>query len=89
MAVRAGRRGLTNLRVVRMDARPLIHLMSAPQSLSACHIYFPDPWPKERQVKNRLFTSLLAQGLARVLRPTAPLFIATDVRVDERQQFPG
>src|SRR5271155_853951 len=27
MAVRAGRRGLTNLRVIRMDARPLVHLM--------------------------------------------------------------
>src|SRR5260370_34371235 len=80
MAVRAGRRGLTNLRALRMDARPLVNLMLAPRSLSACHIYFPDPWPKERHAKHRLFTPILAEGLARVLRPDAPLYVATDVR---------
>ncbi len=88
MAVRAGRSRLTNLRVLRMDARPLIHLMLAPRSLSACHIYFPDPWPRERQVKHRLFTPMLAQGLARVIRPDASLFIATDVRDYASAIFP-
>jgi tRNA (guanine-N7-)-methyltransferase len=88
MAVRAGRRGLANLRVLRMDARPLVNLMLAPQSLSACHIYFPDPWPKERHVKHRLFTRILVQGLARVLRPDAPLYIATDVRDYAAAIFP-
>lgn len=79
MAVRAGRRGLTNLRVLRMDARPLVHLMLAPRSLSACHIYFPDPWPKERHVKHRLFTTAFAHALKRLMTPDAPLFVATDV----------
>ncbi len=88
MAVRAGRLRLTNLRVLRMDARPLIHLMLEPRSLSACHIYFPDPWPKERQIKHRLFTPMLAQGLTRVLRSDAPLFIATDVRDYANAIFP-
>ena len=88
MAVRAGRRGLTNLRVLRMDARPLVNLMLAPQSLSACHIYFPDPWPKERHVKHRLFTPALVRGLTRVLRPAAPLYIATDVREYAAAIFP-
>ena len=88
MAVRAGRRSLTNLRVLRMDARPLVNLMLAPQSLSACHIYFPDPWPKERHVKHRLFTPALVHGLTRVLRPAAPLYIATDVREYAAAIFP-
>jgi len=88
MAVRAGRRGLTNLRVLRMDARPLVNLMLAPHSLSACHIYFPDPWPKERHVKHRLFTSHLVQGLIRVLRRDAPLYVATDVRDYAAAIFP-
>jgi tRNA (guanine-N7-)-methyltransferase len=79
MAVRAGRRRVTNLRVLRMDARPLVHLMLAPHSLSACHIYFPDPWPKERHVKHRLFTPAFAHGLKRALGQGAPLFVATDV----------
>jgi tRNA (guanine-N7-)-methyltransferase len=80
MAVRVGRRGLTNLRVVHMDARPLIHLMLPAGSLSACHIYFPDPWPKERHIKHRLFTPVFANGIRRVLARDAPLFVATDVR---------
>jgi len=80
MAVRAGRRGLTNLRILRMDARSLVNLMLPPRRLSACHIYFPDPWPKERHVKHRLFTPYFARSLTRVLAPTAPLHVATDVR---------
>jgi tRNA (guanine-N7-)-methyltransferase len=80
MAVRAGRRGLRNLRVARMDARPLVNLMLAPHSLAACHIYFPDPWRKERHLKHRLFAPYFARSLACVLRPDAPLYVATDVR---------
>ena len=88
MAVRAGRRGIDNLRVIRMDARPLVNLMLAPRSISACHIYFPDPWPKERHVKHRLFTPALVRGLTRVLRPDAPLYVATDVRDYAAAIFP-
>jgi tRNA (guanine-N7-)-methyltransferase len=88
MAVRAGRRGLTNLRVIRMDARPLVHLMLATGSVSACHIYFPDPWPKDRQAKHRLFTPDFARGLVRVLAPDTPLYVATDVEDYARVIFP-
>lgn len=80
MAVRAGRRGLTNLRVLRLDARSLINLMLPAGRLSACHIYFPDPWPKERHVKHRLFTPYFVGSLHRVMAPGAPLHVATDVR---------
>ncbi len=87
MALRAARRNLTNLRVLRMDARPLIHLMLEPRKVSACHIYFPDPWPKERQSKHRLFTPNLVQGLRRVLAPGAPLYVATDIEDYARMIF--
>jgi tRNA (guanine-N7-)-methyltransferase len=80
MAVRAGRRGLPNLRILRMDARSLVNLMLPSGCLSACHIYFPDPWPKQRHVKHRLFTPYFARSLTRVLAPDAPLHVATDVR---------
>jgi tRNA (guanine-N7-)-methyltransferase len=58
----------------------LIHLMLEPRKVSACHIYFPDPWPKERQSKHRLFTPNLVQGLRRVLVRGAPLYVATDIK---------
>jgi len=80
MAIRAGRRGVGNLRVVRMDARTLVNLMLPEGSLAACHIYFPDPWPKERHAKHRLFTPPIVRALRRKLVGGAPLFVATDVR---------
>jgi len=79
MGVRAGRRGLTNLRILRMDARTLVNLMLPGGRLDVCHIYFPDPWPKGRHSKHRLFTPYFASRLARVLAPSAPLYVATDV----------
>ena len=47
---------LQNLRIARMDARPLVNLFLACRSVSAYHVYFPDPWPKARHAKHRLFT---------------------------------
>jgi tRNA (guanine-N7-)-methyltransferase len=79
MAVRAGRSGLTNLKVARMDARTLVNLMLPAASVDAFHIYFPDPWPKERHIKHRLFTEWFAASLKVRLRPQAPLYVATDV----------
>jgi tRNA (guanine-N7-)-methyltransferase len=80
LAVRCGRAGLDNLRVVRMDARTLVSLMLTDASVSAFHIYYPDPWPKERHIKHRLFTPTLAAGLFRTLEPGATAYVATDVR---------
>jgi len=79
MAVRAGRSGLENLQVVRMDARTLVNLMLPVASVDAFHIYFPDPWPKERHVKHRLFTDWFVASLKVRLKPNGPLFVATDV----------
>jgi tRNA (guanine-N7-)-methyltransferase len=79
MAVRAGRSGLNNLKVARMDARTLVNLMLPAASVDAFHIYFPDPWPKERHLKHRLFTDWFVASLKVRLKPNAPLFVATDV----------
>lgn len=88
LAVRCGAAGLVNLRVVRMDARPLVGLMLAPRSVSAYHIYFPDPWPKERHHKHRLFTPRLAAGLARTIAMDGLLCVATDVGGYAAEIFP-
>lgn len=80
LATRAGRACIENLRVARMDARTLVNLLLPDHSVAGYHIYFPDPWPKGRQAKHRLFTPYLVCNLARTLIPGAPLYIATDVR---------
>jgi tRNA (guanine-N7-)-methyltransferase len=88
LAVRCGRAGLDNLRVVRMDARTLVNLMLGDASVSAYHIYYPDPWPKERHVKHRLFTPTLVASLFRTVEPGAITYVATDVRDYAAEIFP-
>jgi tRNA (guanine-N7-)-methyltransferase len=80
LAVRAGRSELANLRVLRADARTVVNLLLPDQSVAAYHIYFPDPWPKERQMKHRLFTPHFASGLRRTLSPDGRVHVASDVR---------
>ena len=78
--VRAEPVRLDNLRVLRMDARPLVNLFLADASVAAYHIYFPDPWPKARHSKHRLFTKCFAANLVRTLTLEGSLHVATDVR---------
>lgn len=79
LAARCARAGAGNLRVARMDARTLVNLMLADQSVDAYHIYFPDPWPKDRHAKHRMFTATFARNLARTLKPGGAVHVATDV----------
>jgi tRNA (guanine-N7-)-methyltransferase len=64
-----GRRGLRNVRIIEGDAAALVPVMIPDGSVSAFHIFFPDPWPKSRHHKRRLvcrpFTALLAAKLVR------------------------
>ncbi len=50
-----------------------------PASLSRVFILFPDPWPKKRHQKRRLFSGDLLRLLARVMKPGAELRFATDI----------
>lgn len=76
---RAACAALRNLRVVRMDARPLVNLFLPCNCVSAYHVYFPDPWPKARHAKHRLFTPFFVDNLRRTMSARASLYIATDV----------
>lgn len=80
LAARAARAQLRNLRIVRMDARPLVNLFLPCGSVSAYHVYFPDPWPKARHAKHRLFTPWFVANLRRTMSAGASLYVATDVR---------
>ncbi len=75
---RARRRGLENLVVFRGEA---VFLMSAalPQAFAeAVHVYFPDPWPKSRHHKRRLFDPERIDLVLGLLKPGGRLFFATD-----------
>ncbi|MEA3544071.1 MAG: tRNA (guanine-N7)-methyltransferase, partial [Thermodesulfobacteriota bacterium] len=51
---RIERSGLTNILMLRIEARYLMHKYLGKDSLQAIYINCPDPWPKKRQRKRRL-----------------------------------
>jgi len=61
-----------------LDADLVVKLLILPQSVSAYHIYFPDPWPKERHHKRRLFNPRFVEKTAQTLIPQGRLFLKTD-----------
>lgn len=74
---RVARAGLANARVLRADGRRFVETLS-PGSVRAFHAYFPDPWPKKRQRKRRLFDAVSLEVFASRLEPGGILRIATD-----------
>jgi tRNA (guanine-N7-)-methyltransferase len=85
IATRAAGHGLGNVRVIAGDARCIVERFVADASVTAYHIYFPDPWPKTRHRARRLATEPFARALARTLVPGGAVHVASDLRavVDE------
>jgi tRNA (guanine-N7-)-methyltransferase len=75
---RSQRRGLRNLRLAHVDAREFVEFFVAAESLRAVHLYFPDPWPKKRHHKRRLFDEEFLDEVERVLCPGGWFWLATD-----------
>lgn len=69
---------LVNLRLIRRDAVEVVAAMIPRASLSAIHVYFPDPWPKKRHHKRRMLSATFVHALAERLRSGGYLHVATD-----------
>jgi tRNA (guanine-N7-)-methyltransferase len=79
-ADRARRWNLPNIRMLRCDARDFVisHLPSS--SLQCLHVYFPDPWPKKRHHKRRLFNSQYVAAAVAGLTTGGWMHVVTDVQ---------
>jgi len=75
---RIGRWGLTNVRIIRIDAAYFLADFVPDGSVDCFHIYFPDPWPKKRHHKRRFFCPDNMQQLIRALKTGGRLKIVTD-----------
>ena len=75
---RAARRGIANLRLVRTTAEDMLFRCLGEGSVTAVHVYFPDPWPKKRHLKRRLLNRANVERIAQVLAPGGMLRIKTD-----------
>ena len=66
-AKRLLKRAQPNARVIGGDANYLLDKLIRPASLAAVHVYFPDPWWKQKHRRRRLFTDLFADRVAPLL----------------------
>jgi tRNA (guanine-N7-)-methyltransferase len=68
----------TNVRVIAADAKDVLMARVPDDSLSAVHLFFPDPWPKKRHHKRRLVQPDFVQHVRRKLKPGGVFHLATD-----------
>ncbi len=80
LAGRAARRGAGNLVTIRAEALYLLAAILPRRFAAAVHVYFPDPWPKARQKKRRLFDAETVDLVLGLLKPGGTLYFATDFR---------
>jgi tRNA (guanine-N7-)-methyltransferase len=75
---RARKRGLTNWAALRGEALYLISAALPASFAAVVHVYFPDPWPKTRHRKRRLFDPETLDLVLGLLQPGGRLLFATD-----------
>lgn len=75
---RIGAAGLSNVRLLSVDAVWSIEHLVEPDSLAGLWVFFPDPWHKVRHHKRRLVTARFASLAASRLAPGAEWRLATD-----------
>jgi tRNA (guanine-N7-)-methyltransferase len=76
---RAAARALSNVFVIAADARCVVTSFVPAASVTAYHVYFPDPWPKTRHRSRRLFQPDLPAAMARTLVAGGCVHLASDL----------
>lgn len=66
-----------NIELFLGDARSILPEFPE-ESLDEAYILFPDPWPKRRHAKHRLFQPSFLEGLHRVVKTGGKVIVATD-----------
>ena len=72
------REKLPNVRLLCLEASYVIRYLLPPRSISVFHIFFPDPWPKRRHHRRRLFSESFTDSLFRTLEDGGQVNLATD-----------
>jgi tRNA (guanine-N7-)-methyltransferase len=79
------RLGLTNIRLLRLEASYVVGKLIPPGSVAAYHILFPDPWPKRRHAAHRLFQPAFVSDLHRTLIGGGTRSVASETESRPRQ----
>lgn len=76
--LRLTRAALPNVRLFQADGLDLLDRWVVAESIAVLHVYFPDPWPKKRHHKRRIFRPELLAMAHRALCPEGEFRLATD-----------
>lgn len=79
-AARVAKRNHSNAVVIAGDAWRVFATILKPESVSAVHVYFPDPWWKARHKKRRVLNETFVKDIERVLEPDGRFHFWTDVQ---------
>lgn len=77
---KARRAGLVNLACMRIESAYFVEFMLPRESVSAVHVYFPDPWPKRKHRKNRLVNERFTELANACLVKNGIVYLRTDDR---------
>lgn len=66
-----------NFRYLRAKGERIEFLFSSGE-LDGIFYFFPDPWPKKRHKKKRLFSETFLESAVKVLKPGGKIYIKTD-----------
>ena len=72
------RAAIPNARLVQGEAKWVLGRYLASDSVRRFHVYFPDPWPKNRHANRRMFRPGFVAQMVRCLEPRGQVCIATD-----------
>lgn len=88
-------KGLKNLRIIEHDALEVLENMIEDESVSAFHIFFPDPWQKKRHFKRRLIQRPRTDLITSKIQKGGYFYFVTDwlpyaeFGIDQLNRTPG
>ncbi len=78
-AFRLAKAEVNNGKMIQGDGLKMFNRLIADESVDAIHVYFPDPWWKERHRKRRVMQPTFIKDIQRTLKPGGIFHFWTDV----------
>ncbi len=78
-AQRIAKAGIANVIVLRGDAKKFLQQVVPHASVQRLHVYFPDPWWRNKHKKRRVLNEQSLADIERVLQPAGEFHFWTDV----------
>ena len=78
MGRKVKRAGLANVRGVRIESAYFLQYLLKPHSALVVHVYFPDPWPKQKHRRHRLVNERFPELVRQALVEQGKIFFRTD-----------